>query len=106
MSIDLNGISNRVITSTPDNNDVKTDRTLSEPPVAQQATGGSSTADTVSITDTANQLKALEANVAQLPVVDTQRVEAAREAIDSGQYKVNPENVADRLLAFENQLSG
>ncbi|MBT5229283.1 MAG: flagellar biosynthesis anti-sigma factor FlgM [Methylococcales bacterium] len=106
MAIDFNSIGGRAPVSQPDNPNVSGDKTLREPTSAQQSTGGTSTTDTVSITDNANQLQALENNVAQLPVVDTQRVEAAKAAIANGNYEANPTSIADKILSFEAQLGG
>ena len=46
----------------------------------------------------ANQLKELETQLAAIPVVDRAKVENIKQAIASGQYTVNPENVAQGLV--------
>ena len=68
---------------------------------AQQATGAPTTGDTVTITDTAARLSRLESTLAQVPVVDTQRVESIQRALANGTYEINPERIADKLLAME-----
>lgn len=60
----------------------------------------------MSLTDTAARLRKLESTLAQLPVVDRQRVEATRQAIADGSYRVDPARVAEKLLAFESALTG
>ena len=60
--------------------------------------------DTVSITDQADKLKALEASIESQPVVDTKRVESIRNAILDGSYTVNAESTAEKMLAFETLL--
>lgn len=60
--------------------------------------------DTVSLTDAAARLKALEARLAEQPDTDSRRVEALRRAITEGNYQIHPERVAERLLAFESAL--
>lgn len=60
--------------------------------------------DSVSITQTAQQLNELHDALAKVPVVDGQRVEQLRAAIDEGRYQVDPMRVADKLLRFEEQL--
>ena len=60
----------------------------------------------MSLTDTAARLRKLESTLAQLPVVDRQRVEAPRQAIADGSYRVDPARVAEKLLAFESALTG
>jgi len=52
------------------------------------------------------RLRKLESTLAQLPVVDRQRVEATRQAIADGSYRVDPARVAEKLLAFESALTG
>jgi len=74
----------------------------SEPTVEQQSSGGRpSTADTVSLTETSAQLRSIESSLAALPVVDTQRVEAIKQAIADGSYQVDAQTVADKLIDFE-----
>ena len=70
-------------------------------PTQQQETGPSSTQDTVSLTQTASQLQQLENTIADLPVVDTQRVESIRQSIASGSFEIDSARVADKLLNFE-----
>lgn len=57
--------------------------------------------DTVALTDGVRRLANLEGSIKDLPVVDANRVEQLREAIDSGSYQVDPTKVADKLLDVE-----
>jgi negative regulator of flagellin synthesis FlgM len=71
------------------------------------ASGESSPAaqtDTVHITQSARSLAALAQAVNDTPDIDTGRVAAVQQAIDSGQYTVNPERIASRLLQLEQDL--
>ena len=61
--------------------------------------------DTVRVTDEAATLQRLEKNVADAPVVDTQRVEAIRAAIANGTYTVDAEKTATKMIAIENALA-
>ena len=61
-------------------------------------------ADTVSLTDTAAQLQSIEARLAEVPVVDSQRVDSIRQALNDGAYEINAGSIADKLLAFESSL--
>jgi len=74
------------------------------PSVAQAATGGSSALDTVTVTDTAQQLRRLEKTLTNQPVVDLQRVESIRKQISRGSFATNPARVADKLVRFEHAL--
>jgi negative regulator of flagellin synthesis FlgM len=71
----------------------------------QQETGRPSTVDTVSLTNTSAQLRSLENTLAELPVVDTQRVESIKQAIADGSYQINAQSVADKLINLEQGLA-
>jgi len=60
--------------------------------------------DAVSISSRANDLKSLENNIRALPDTDSGRVNALRSQIESGQYLIDSQRVADRILAFERNL--
>jgi negative regulator of flagellin synthesis FlgM len=60
--------------------------------------------DTVSLTDTAIQLQALKETLADAPVVDNDRVSAIKAAIAEGAYKVDPAEIANNMINFEQQL--
>ncbi|OBS09787.1 flagellar biosynthesis anti-sigma factor FlgM [Acidihalobacter prosperus] len=70
---------------------------------AQSSGAPAASGDSVSLTRGGQQLAQLQAGLAQQPVVDKQRVAELRQAIQSGQYHVNPGQVADKLLGFEGQ---
>lgn len=63
-------------------------------------------ADSVDLTDSARQLQDLQAAVAGTPVVDSGRVEALRDAIANGSYTVDPQRIADGLLAQDRVALG
>ena len=76
------------------------------PPPASQAQalparGGASGADQLKLSDQAAQLQALEAEIANLPVVDTQRVQDVQRTLATGSYEIQPARVADKVLTFE-----
>ena len=58
-------------------------------------------ADSVSLTDSARQLQDIQTVVAATPAVDSERVAALRAAIADGSYRVDPQGIADSLLAQE-----
>ncbi len=84
----------------------KVEVSRSEPNARQQETRSSSAADSVSLTDTAARLQKLEGTIAALPVVDAQRVEAIRSAIANGEYQIDAQSIAEKMLAFDEQLDG
>lgn len=74
---------------------------------AQQRTAGvgpqaaASQGDQLNLSSKASQLQALEAQVANLPVVDTQRVQDVQRTVATGSYTIEPAQVADKMLTFE-----
>ncbi len=62
--------------------------------------------DTVSLTGTAQHLRNLEQGLASQPVVDTQRVAATRQAIEDGNYQIDPHRIASKMISLERALGG
>lgn len=60
--------------------------------------------DRVEMTGLASQVKTLEASLAKVEVVDTQRVDQIKREISEGRFRVDPEVVADRLVAAVKDL--
>ena len=62
------------------------------------------TGDTVHISAKAVDLQAVEAQLKDLPDVDSVRVEELRNQINNGTYQVDSQRLADRIMAFESKL--
>lgn len=62
------------------------------------ATSQVGTQDNVRISAQSGQLREMEARLAALPVVDRARVDSIKQAIASGQYTINAENIAAGLI--------
>lgn len=60
--------------------------------------------DRVTLTQTAQQLRELEAEVRKQPVVDNNRVEALRAAIANGEYQIDATRIAEQLMRIEDEL--
>lgn len=73
------------------------------PTAAPQGKSGSSQ-DKVQITTLSTQLQAMESSMNNVPVVDSARVDAIKLAISEGRFKINPEIIADSLLATVKDL--
>jgi negative regulator of flagellin synthesis FlgM len=58
----------------------------------------------VHLTGASRNLAAIEESLKNLPAVDELRVSAVRQRLDSGDYKIDPQRVADRLLSIERDL--
>ncbi|MEA2078454.1 MAG: flagellar biosynthesis anti-sigma factor FlgM [Pseudomonadota bacterium] len=61
-------------------------------------------ADRISLTGEARQLQELETRLASQPVVDSQRVEAVRSAVENGTFTINPERIAEKMMSLEEAL--
>lgn len=60
----------------------------------------------VNINPLASQLQSLESRLAQQPAVDAQRVGEIQQAIREGRFNINPEVIADKLVASVKELLG
>lgn len=60
----------------------------------------------VSLGSTAAQLRSMESNLANTPVVNAAKVAEIRQAISDGRFKVNSEAVAGRLIETVRDLIG
>jgi len=67
-------------------------------PTAKQAS------DTVKLTSGAQLLERLEKTLADLPGVDEARVAEVKTAIESGNYEINADAIADAMIRFERSL--
>ena len=102
MSIDINGISSNRVQGPVDDSQLKKPTDQATPP--PESSSGNSAQDTVSLSDNAVQLGKLDKTAISAPVVDTQRVEQVKAAIANGDYEVNPEKIADKMMQFESML--
>lgn len=104
MSMEINGSSGRPPIETPDGQaaDKVGNPNNNGYGTANTARGS---ADTLSLTNKATQLQELEARIAELPVVDTQRVQDVQHALATGTHQIEPARVADKLLSFETGLN-
>ena len=72
---------------------------------AAPGTAVAAAAHEVRLTDSAVQLAALEKALAQVPDVDLKRVEEVRTAIQSGEYKIDSQQIAAKLMQLERALA-
>lgn len=71
---------------------------------AGAAQAGASSGPRVQVSPLGAQLAGIEAALANVPVVDSQRVEEIKVAISEGRFKVNPDVIADKLLETVKEL--
>ncbi len=69
------------------------------------APASATSSDQVSLTPAAQKLQELAKTVASEPVVDTNRVNAIKEAIISGRFEVDAETIAEKLTSIEKALN-
>jgi negative regulator of flagellin synthesis FlgM len=60
--------------------------------------------DSLRLTGEAASLQAMQRELSNAPAINEARVQAVREALQSGTYKVNAEAIADGMLGLEDQL--
>lgn len=60
-----------------------------------------STSDTVNLTSSAQLLERLEKSLASLPDIDVGRVEEVKLALQSGDYEIDADAIADAMIRFE-----
>lgn len=77
--------------------ELRRDNASSDPGKAQSG----SNADKVSVSNMASRLKSLEDQLTTQPEIDQDRVRQVREALNSGEFKVDPERVANKIVDFE-----
>lgn len=88
----VGGIAGEGVTGKSAKTGAKTDSAKSTPGVSVELSGLSS------------QLQALDTHVSNGEVVNAARVAEIKQAISEGQFKVNPDVVADRLLQTVQEL--
>ena len=71
--------------------------------VPQQATAKSASRDEVQLTSS-SQLQAMGSGIDDSTPMDSAKVEAIKQAISEGRFKINPEMIADRLLSSVKDL--
>ncbi|MFM1892792.1 MAG: negative regulator of flagellin synthesis FlgM [Pseudomonadota bacterium] len=102
MTIEINGPNARPPAELVDSSALRPRQPGSGAAPATNTLAGSQ--DRVSLTDQAAQLQTLESQIANLPVVDTQRVREVQHALATGNFHIDPASVADKLLNFESGL--
>lgn len=104
MSIEINGSTGRPPVEIGDSR--KAGEQSAKEVATNAPTQSGSGSDKLSLTSTAVQLRALEDQIAELPVVDTQRVQEVQRSIATGGFQIDPARIADKMLQFEAGLNG
>lgn len=72
---------------------------------SETSNASTSSMDKVTLTDTAAKLKALESELTNQPMVDDNKVHEMQTSIKSGNYKMDPERIADKMINFESAFN-
>jgi len=102
MSIDINQISS----NRPEGPKRHDNGNITTPPVQnienkQAKTPSQDNRDSVSLSSTAQNLAKIETELKSLPDVNQSKVDAIKAKIDNGDYQVNSQNLAQKLLDIE-----
>jgi negative regulator of flagellin synthesis FlgM len=62
-------------------------------------------ADQVKLSSSSMNIQQIEAEVSKMPDVDDKTIDRIRSAIDSGEYKIDYQKLAGKMLDFEGKLN-
>lgn len=100
MTININNLNNQ--------NQIHQQKETQAKQVSSQTTDNAQTKsvmrDSVSLTPQAQQFKSLQKKSADAPVINQDKVEEMKKAIASGEYKVDPQKLADSIAKLEFDL--
>lgn len=102
MSVELNGLQSAPPSATVHDAGEQIGR--HEATRSQEQSGRPSYTDTVTLTDDATLLHSALEKINELPVMDTQRVEHIRTALEKQSYVFNYNNVASQLYEQETSI--
>ena len=74
----------------------------SNAPAAKPETGGAQ--DRVQLSGLSTQMQALETEIGEASGFDAAKVDAIKQAISEGRYTINPDAIADKLIASTREL--
>ncbi|MEH6504095.1 MAG: flagellar biosynthesis anti-sigma factor FlgM [Cycloclasticus sp.] len=100
MSIKIKGTSNKL--SQTGSSKTAGSGKNAKPPAATSP--GVSSDDRVDLTETASRLQQIEQALSNIPIVDDARVESVSQSIKSGEYQIDNEKIAERIITNESSL--
>lgn len=100
MSNDINGVGN----GSPPRLGQGTKVTSTETEQSRRQTTSGAPGEKVSLTDTMTRLRAIVDSLDETSIVDAGRVDALRDALARGEYRIDDNRVAQKLLALERLL--
>jgi len=97
--MDITGLPNKRVDTAPPNKTTAKTNSKVEPNADSIKTG-----DGVRITSTSQEIKAQLSTDSSATEINEERVAAVRTALQSGSYRIDSEQIARKMLAFEEQL--
>lgn len=104
MATEINNISGSQIGNVGAGHAPQGGQATAENKTAESQGNPASSRDTVSLTPQAQQLRDLESRIADLPEVDSNRVNAIKDAIANGSYEIDANRIAEKMMQFEAAL--
>jgi negative regulator of flagellin synthesis FlgM len=101
MTIEISPLNNSAIRQEDQR---QVDNTQNKPILKSNSQSASKAEDMVHITHGLNDIKRVQEMIQNTPVVDPQKVETIKQALNSGTYQINSDAVAKKIMAFENIL--
>lgn len=86
----------------------KTDAASPQNPKTEEnskATSSVGSADQVKLSSSSMNIQQIEAEVSKMPDVDDKTIDRIRSAIDNGEYKIDYQKLAGKMLDFEGKLN-
>lgn len=105
----INNVNNGLPKAPLDNSKLNSQQTQNQATTNQAAAEKSATAaprqDSVSLTQSAQQLSQVQKKSAEAPV-NQEKVDKLKKAIQSGEYKVDPQSLAKKIARLESEIFG
>ena len=70
-----------------------------------KAASSISSSDQVKLSTSSMNIQQIEAEVSKMPDVDDKTIDRIRSAIDNGEYKIDYQQLAGKMLSFEGKLN-
>lgn len=108
MTVDFNGIGNNPVNNPGPQADRSQGNQKTPQPAADQARSQAPAArgENVNLSAQAKELKQFEQRLEDYPEVDDARVEQIRAALADGNYKIDAEKVAQKMLDMDDSIFG
>nr|WP_321271279.1 flagellar biosynthesis anti-sigma factor FlgM [uncultured Tolumonas sp.] len=100
ISSSLNGLSNKTSSAKTSKQGATSESSSSS------VSKGTVAQDTVKLTEHAQSLSSLQQKITDAPDTDDNKVASIKAAIANGDYKINSDRIAGKMLAQENALFG